>query len=139
MMNMDIKAPLFKILSGMLILTVMGSSSWPAWGATLELRGAPTADEAASPAGAVASGVSARGAGGRLFAESRPDTLSGRGFTPDDENENHLVRDIGVFLIVSVFVAYFLIKVFLEGETEDNPPASGGKVVPNPFTMHVTF
>jgi hypothetical protein len=37
---------------------------------------------------------------------------------PEKENK-HLARDITIFVIVSAFVAYFLIKVFLEGDKDE--------------------
>ena len=56
-----------------------------------------------------------------------PDTT---GFQfPVGENK-HLVRDIAVFVIVAAFVGYFLIKVFLEGDTEEEAAPKGGKDVP---------
>ena len=61
------------------------------------------------------------------FAE--PDS-SGFEF-PEDENK-HLVRDITVFLIASAFVAIFLIKVFMEEDTEEDNPDDGGNGKPPP-------
>ncbi|UCH85500.1 MAG: hypothetical protein JSW50_07375 [Candidatus Latescibacterota bacterium] len=51
---------------------------------------------------------------------------------PEDEEESrkHLVRDISIFLIASAFLAFFLIKVFLEGEEEEPPPEDDGKQIP---------
>ena len=49
---------------------------------------------------------------------------------PEDE-ESHLARDITVFVIVSAFVAFFVIKVFLEGDTDQTEtPDGGGKEIP---------
>lgn len=44
---------------------------------------------------------------------------------PDEEEENHIVRDVAVFVLVSAFVAFFIIKVFIEKdkpEDEQTPP-----------------
>jgi hypothetical protein len=50
---------------------------------------------------------------------------------PEDENK-HLVRDITVFLIASVFVAYFIIKVFLEEDKTEDDGDDGGNGKPPP-------
>jgi len=49
---------------------------------------------------------------------------------PEDEKEKHLVRDVGIFIVVSAFVAYFVIKVFLEGEKNEATPPDDGKDIP---------
>lgn len=49
---------------------------------------------------------------------------------PEDEHK-HLARDITVWVIASAFVAYFIIKVFIEKDDEpapDNKPP--GKTIP---------
>ncbi|MCZ6766384.1 MAG: hypothetical protein O7D32_05575 [bacterium] len=51
---------------------------------------------------------------------------------PEDEDDNHLIRDVAVFLVVSAFLAFFIIKVFLEGDEADEPVDEGGKELP-PF------
>ena len=53
---------------------------------------------------------------------------------PEDEevNRKQLIKDIGVFVIVSAFVGYFIIKVFLEGDTEEPPADDDGKIIPDP-------
>ena len=61
---------------------------------------------------------------------AQPDSTE---FEFPEEEKKHLARDITVFVIASVFVAYFIIKVFLEGdkdegETEDD----GGNGKPPP-------
>ena len=50
---------------------------------------------------------------------------------PDDENK-HLVRDITVFVIASVFVAIFIIKVFLEEDEPEDDGGDGGNGKPPP-------
>ena len=63
---------------------------------------------------------------GQTYAQ--PDTTD---FEFPEEEERHLVRDISIFLIASVFVGYFIIKVFLEGDTEEDQPEEGnGKPTP---------
>lgn len=58
---------------------------------------------------------------------AQPDTTDF--YFPEEENK-HLIRDITVFVIAAAFVGYFLVKVFLEGDTEEDEEPSGGKEVP---------
>jgi len=54
---------------------------------------------------------------------------------PEEEEEKttkQLVKDIGTFVIVSAFVGYFIIKVFLEGDEEEPPSDDDGKIIPDP-------
>ncbi len=60
-------------------------------------------------------------------AYTEPDTT---GFEFPEEEKKHLVRDVTIFVIASVFVAFFVIKVFLEGDTEGETTTNGGKDVP---------
>jgi len=39
---------------------------------------------------------------------------------PGDEND-HLKRDVAVFIVVSAFVAIFIIKLFIEGDDPETP------------------
>jgi hypothetical protein len=60
--------------------------------------------------------------------QAEPDSTE---FEFPEEEGKHLYRDIAVFTIVSVFLAYFVIKVFLEGDSEeDTQDDSGGKDPP---------
>ena len=54
---------------------------------------------------------------------AQPDSTE---FQFPEEEKKHLARDITVFVIVSVFVAYFLIKVFLEGDKDEGETDDGG-------------
>jgi hypothetical protein len=66
------------------------------------------------------------------FVAAPPDTGDDDFFLPPETDKKKLVRDVTVFLIVSVFVAYFIIKVFIEKDKETPPPAPNGKPVPTP-------
>jgi hypothetical protein len=63
-------------------------------------------------------------------AYAQPDTTE---FEFPEEESKHLARDITIFVIVSVFVAYFIIKVFLEGDKEDEQQEDGNGKVPPPI------
>jgi hypothetical protein len=65
---------------------------------------------------------------GNTYAE--PDTTD---FEFPGEEESHLIRDISIFLIASAFVGYFIIKVFLEGDTEESEDEDEGNGKPTPL------
>ena len=50
---------------------------------------------------------------------------------PEDKKK-HLYRDIAVFVIISAAVAYFVIKVFLEGDKDEEETDDGGSGKPPP-------
>lgn len=94
--------------------------------------GSKTAGEAAAfrvePETAPPTDVSLRYPLSAVHTFAQPDTTE---FEFPEEEKNHLVRDVTIFLIASAFVAYFIIKVFLEGDTEDVPEDEGnGKPTP---------
>ena len=62
-------------------------------------------------------------------AYAQPDTTE---FDFPEEEKKHLARDITVFVIVSAFVAYFIIKVFLEGDKDENNTDDTGNGKPPP-------
>jgi hypothetical protein len=100
------------------------------------LRGAPTSAAAARPA------IADRDSLPRTLASWRPESGFGAtaasgdttevDFPEELEKREHLYRDIGIFLLVSAFVGYFIVKVFLEGDTDEPPPKKNGKDIPGP-------
>ncbi len=97
--------------------------------------GAGTSDEAGAPdlKGALDNGFGLdvwRPSPAFFFGGAAADTTDLE--FPDDEAEDrkHLVRDIGIFIVVSAFLAFFLVKVFLEGDEESPPPDDDGKEIP---------
>jgi hypothetical protein len=69
---------------------------------------------------------------GALGYAAEPDSTADEFEFPEEE-KSHLARDITIFVIVSAFVGFFLIKVFLEGDTDDSGgDGGGGKTVPAP-------
>lgn len=118
-------------------LIVLSTLSWSAAASSAFPAGSATAADAAAPA-PLPTPLSPGMDG--LHASAQPDTVPpAGGYFEEEEEGKNLYRDIGVFLIVSAFVGYFIIKVFLEGETEEPPPDDGGKEVPNPFAFKLTF
>jgi len=119
----------------------------PSHGDEPDLRGAASADEAAgipvlvtgppsaTPTAMPVSSMSDAGTGllrfgAMSYALAQTDTTEG-GFEFPEEEKSHLVRDVIIFVVVSAFVAYFVIKVFLEGDTDDDGgDDGGGKPIP---------
>lgn len=48
----------------------------------------------------------------------------------EEEEERNLVKEITVWIIGAAFVGYFIVKVFLEGDTADEEEEKPGKVIP---------
>lgn len=105
---------------------------WPAYSrAEGELpAGKSTSDAAAAP------DLSARtssGAGGYSFTFAYGDTIDYE--FPEEDEERNIYKEIALYTIAAAFVAFFIIKVFLEGDTEQEEPPSGGKPPPPPPTV----
>jgi hypothetical protein len=67
------------------------------------------------------------------FVAAPPDTTDEDDFfLPEETDHKKLVRDIAVFVIVTAFVAYFIIKVFIEKDPDPPPDDSNGKPIPPP-------
>jgi len=64
------------------------------------------------------------------FLESVADTMEVDFPADSTLDSSHLYRDIGVFAIVSAFVGYFIVKVFIEKDTDEVPPKKNGKDIP---------
>lgn len=89
--------------------------------------------EASADAAAGASSDSSREVGDQFLRfgyAHQPDSTTTFEF-PEEENE-HLHRDILIFVIASAFVAFFIVKVFIEEDEEPQDEGGGGKDIP-PF------
>jgi hypothetical protein len=51
---------------------------------------------------------------------------------PDEEEKGtfQLIKEVALWLVVAGFVAFFIIKVFLQGDTDEQDSRPPGKVVP---------
>ncbi|MFH1755228.1 MAG: hypothetical protein ABIA59_05945, partial [Candidatus Latescibacterota bacterium] len=47
-----------------------------------------------------------------------------------EDEERNLLKEITVWVIGAAFVSYFIIKVFLEGDTNEPDPDGSGKKIP---------
>lgn len=103
-----------------------------------ELRGARTSDEAARSRSADQDSVPLSLAGWRPapgFAASTASSDTTEVELPPEvevQRSEHLYRDIAMFVVISAFVGYFIVKVFLEDDTDEPPPAKNGKDIPGP-------
>jgi hypothetical protein len=130
------RTPLHKLIAAILAVSVI-AAGMPLRARSQSVsipRGTATSDAAALPSPGVTSSGSTTlplqdGAAdllrfGALGFAAEPDSTEDEFEFPDEE-KSHLARDITVFVIASVFVAFFIVKVFLEGDT-DTPDDSGG-------------
>ncbi len=95
-------------------------------GSDFPTRGKETAESAAGIEGLAAGSMFTRAGSFSLYSLGVDTTQTP---LPEDEERN-LVKEIAIWAIVATFVGYFLIKVFLEGETEETPPPDQGKSAP---------
>lgn len=100
-------------------------------------RGEPTADQAAGFNGAEGTGetptlASWKPSGEFLSGRAMSDTTEVDFPEEEEKTKKELIKDIGVFVVVSAFIGYFIIKVFLEGDTEEPAPDDDGKIIPDP-------
>jgi hypothetical protein len=100
------------------------------------VHGAPSADAAAGVTPAQAPHAVASGELlGLAFAPAATSAFAFSDTTEfdfPDEDRSHLARDITIFVIVSAFVAFFIVKVFIEDDPEEPrvPVGTGGKGTP---------
>ncbi|UCG53110.1 MAG: hypothetical protein JSW58_06040 [Candidatus Latescibacterota bacterium] len=71
-----------------------------------------------------------------LTTSARTDTTELEFPVEEEESRKHLIRDIGIFVVVSAFLAFFIVKVFIEEEEEQPPPETPGKEVPGDFSIN---
>lgn len=92
------------------------------------------ADPAAAPPFETASAYRLRDAVPvSAFVAAPPDTVEEDDFfLPEETDRKNLIRDITVFVIASVFVAFFIIKVFIEKDDDPPPDDDNGKNIPPP-------
>ena len=93
--------------------------------------GKVSSDEAAAP-DLPMDDVSPFGAIGHAFAFG--DTTDYE--FPEEEEAKGVWRDVALWLVVAGVVAFFIVKVFLEGD-EDEPEEEGGGGKPDPTTVIV--
>jgi len=104
---------------------------FPAVGGGGFAPGKLSSDEAAAPALPM-DDVSPFGAIGHAFAFG--DTTDYE--FPEEEEAKGVWRDVALWLVVAGFVAFFIIKVFLEGE-KDKSEGEGGGGKPDPTAIMV--
>jgi hypothetical protein len=99
---------------------VPATTDWPV--------GRQTAAGAAAP---VLSGGNSKHAGRLIAAFAYADTTEYE-FPEEEDEKRNVVKDVILWTAVMGFVAYFVIEVFIKGDTETPPPPPNQKPPPPP-------
>ena len=100
----------------------------PALGNSLP-QGRPTANEAASP-NLTDRGSTQSDLRGWSYAYALSDTA---GYDFPEENEKgtmQIVKEVALWVVIAGFVAFFIVKVFLQGDTDEPEPENPPKPLP---------
>jgi hypothetical protein len=66
------------------------------------------------------------------FSLDPPDSTADDFVLPEEKEKKQLVKEIAVWTIAVVFLAFFIVKVFIEEDDEPAEDDGGGKDVPPP-------
>jgi hypothetical protein len=67
-----------------------------------------------------------------MMASDPPDTTDD-GFTlPEEKSKKQLVKEIALWTLVAAFIAFFIVKVFIDKDEESGDSGSNGKPIPPP-------
>jgi hypothetical protein len=66
------------------------------------------------------------------FAAAPPDTAADDFVLPEEKSSKQLIKEIAIWTFVVAFVAFFVVKVFIEDDEEEADDDDGGKDVPPP-------
>jgi hypothetical protein len=99
--------------------------------------GADSAEQAASPD--LKAFHSQKAVPGRWNGSYAAFDTTGYDFPEEEEEKRNIVKEVAIWVGVAAFVAFFVIKVFLEGDTDETPTDDGGgkdvpPIVPAPGT-----
>ncbi|HET6348847.1 MAG TPA: hypothetical protein VFH88_07145 [Candidatus Krumholzibacteria bacterium] len=61
-----------------------------------------------------------------------PDTTDDDFVLPEEKKNKNLAREIAVFVVASAFIAFFIVKVFIEKDNPSPPPPTNGKPITPP-------
>ncbi len=113
-----------------LTLVAASAPGGAVWAGSLQ-RGSATA------AGAVAPRLGVGGSSGadRLLAAFAYADTTEYQFPDEEEKPRNVVKDVIIWTAVAGFLAFFLIEVFLEGDTDVVPPPPAPKPPPPPPTV----
>lgn len=67
-----------------------------------------------------------------LAAATPPDSTDDDFVLPEEKGKKQLVKEIALFVVVAAFVAYFIVKVFIEEDNSSTESGSNGKPVNPP-------
>jgi hypothetical protein len=123
------KALLKKYLVFLLSVATVGLTIPPPLAAKGDLSyGKQTADEAAAPESPI-DRLSTTSFGTMRHVFAFADTTEYE-FPEEEEGREHLWRDVALWVVVAGFVAFFVIKVFLQGDTDEPAEEKPGKEIP---------
>jgi hypothetical protein len=66
------------------------------------------------------------------FAAAQPDTTADDFVLPEEKSKGQIAKEIAVWVLAAAFVAFFIVKVFIENDDEPVSSDDGGKDVPPP-------
>jgi len=66
------------------------------------------------------------------FALEPPDSTDDDFVLPEEKDKKQLATEIAVFVIAAAFVAFFIVKVFIEKDDEPADDGGNGKDIPPP-------
>lgn len=66
------------------------------------------------------------------FAADPPDTSADDFVLPEEKSKKQLAKEIAIWAVAAAFVAFFIVKVFIQEDDEPPPDDDGGKDVPPP-------
>lgn len=66
------------------------------------------------------------------FAAAQPDTTDDEFVLPEEKETKQIVKEIAVWVLAAAFVAFFIVKVFIEEDDEPGDDDDDGKDIPPP-------
>ncbi|HEX6790115.1 MAG TPA: hypothetical protein VF247_02285 [Candidatus Krumholzibacteria bacterium] len=66
------------------------------------------------------------------FAAAEPDTTDDDFVLPEEKSRSQLVKEIAVWVLAAAFVAFFIVKVFIQEDDEPADDGNNGKPIPLP-------
>lgn len=66
------------------------------------------------------------------FAAAQPDTTEDDFVLPEEKSKGQLAKEIAIWVIAAAFVAFFIVKVFIQEDEEPDDDDDGGKDIPLP-------
>jgi hypothetical protein len=121
-----------QIIAGTVMVCLLSTGLWRTGFADARAQ-ANTRVHAAAPAPAPASDHFLRDSiPATSFAADPPDTTDDDFVLPEEKSKKQLAKEIAIWTLAVAFVAFFIVKVFIEDDDEPADDGGGGKDVPPP-------